>query len=153
MDSITVRELAEELQLSKTSIHKRIDKLGLRNKLRREGNKIIIPLEVADQIRLVSDMAAESEARVKQEHQPEEKSDSELVEILKAQLAEQSELIKSLQAEKMELYKIVQQNNHLLMAATVPQQEQLVEAEQAEIREDPEKSEEKKGFFSRLFGR
>lgn len=134
---ITVRELAEELGISKTAVHKRIDQQGLRDKLKREGNKILIPDAVADQIRLVSKPAEKAEETIS----------ADIIQVLREQLEQKDEQIRALQEENKELIKVVQQNNHLLMANTMTQ-EQPIEAESA----DPEPKEEKKGFFRRLFG-
>ena len=46
-----MRQLAEELQVSKVSINNRIDKLNLRDELVKAGNRHLIPEATADVIR------------------------------------------------------------------------------------------------------
>ena len=143
---ITVRELAEELGISKTAVHKRIDQQGHRSKLKREGNKILIPDTVADQIRLASKPADNTAI--------EETISADIIQVLREQLEQKDEQIRALQEENKELIRVVQQSNHLLMANTMKDadQEQPIEADQTEVSADPEEKEPKKSWFRRLFG-
>lgn len=141
---VTVRELAEELGISKTAVHKRIDQQGLRSKLKREGNKILIPDTVADQIRLASKPAETTEETIS----------ADILQVLRIQLEQKDAQIRALQEENKELIRVVQQSNHLLMANTIKEtdQEQPIEVDQEEVSADPEEHEPKKSWFRRLFG-
>ena len=142
--STTIRELAEELQLSKTAVNKRIDQLNLRSKLIKEGNRWIIPDHVADLIR------EEKKAPAEETSKPAENTDKDIIiELLRAEITEKN-------AQIAELHKILQQQNHLLLAASTQADQEPIEAastvDPEEKSVDPEPIEEKKGFFRRLFG-
>ena len=49
---MTIKELAEELQVSKVTVSKTIERLGLKDRLQKEGNRFIVPDTVADRVRL-----------------------------------------------------------------------------------------------------
>ena len=151
---MTIRELAEELQVSKTAVQKTIDKLDLRGKLQKEGNKYIVPEIVADQIRLYYSGEAAPETKGEPAGDPDRDI---LIDLLRAEIEEKNQQIR-------ELHLILQQNQLLLAQATqgqkdsaegqpVEAEEQPIEAEPAQDHaEQPEETPVKKGFWSRLFG-
>ena len=139
--SITIRELSEELQLSKTAVNKKIEQLGLKSKLIKEGNRWLIPDHVADLIR------EDKKAPAEESSKPAEDKDI-IIELLRAEITEKNSQI-------AELHKILQQQNHLLLAASTKEEEPIEAASVIDPEEksaDPEPAEEKKGFFRRLFG-
>lgn len=162
---MTIRELSEELQVSKTTIQKTIDRLGLRGDLQREGNKYIVPDSIAAKIRqAVSKIPADNTEPAEgesTESEPAEHtapdSNTMLIELLKAEIEEKNKQI-------AELHLILQQQNHLLLAEKAPREEQAPEvvvetngdyaetSGEAESAGDPDEKAQKKGFFSRLFG-
>lgn len=148
---MTIKELATELNLSKVSVNKRIDELGLKDKLIKQGNRYDVPVEVAEQVR------ESYSAKPKTESKKESKAD--VIEILNNQLQEKDRQIQSLmnQLEKLQeqngqLLQTVQQGNYLLAGAIGVTDSEPIEAENAIDPNENEAPAKKKGFFSRLFG-
>ena len=50
-DIMTIKDLADELSVSKTAVNKKLAELNLKDHLQKQGNRFIVPGEVADQIR------------------------------------------------------------------------------------------------------
>lgn len=149
---MTIKELATELNLSKVSVNKRIDELGLKDKLIKQGNRYDVPEEVAEQVR------ESYSAKPKTESKKESKAD--VIEILNNQLIEKDKQIEALmnqlallQEQNGALLQTVQQGNYLLAGAIGVTENEPVEPESAiDPSENEEKPAKKKGFFSRLFG-
>ena len=142
---MTIKELAEELQVSKVTVSKRIEALGLKDRLQKEGNKYIIPETVADRVRL-SFNADVPEDRPETKGEPAGDPDRDMIiDLLRAEIEEKNKQI-------AELHLILQQQNHLLLAAQAPAEEQPIEAERPIEAQDQEQRPPKKGFWSRFFG-
>lgn len=148
----TIKSIAESLGLSKTGISNRIKDLGLYDQLIREGNKWIVPGEVADAVR---------ESFQTPNEEPTDTINTELIAMLRAQLEEKDRQIKELQDTNKELIRTIQQTNHLLLTTTTTTENNTVPAdavtaEEVTLNQDRAGSaqpQERKGLFSRLFGK
>lgn len=156
---ITVKQLAEELQLSKVSINNRIDKLGLKDTLVRTGNRNLIPDETADAIR------ESFKANRKTEPPQEDLTVKVLTEQLRQkdeQLRQKDEQIASLlrqlellQNQNSDLLKSVREHSYLLLQANGIDTDGTKEHATAFDPDEPEEPQEppkKKSIFSRIFG-
>ena len=154
---MTIKALADELNLSKVSVTKRIDELGLKGKLIKQGNRYDVPDEVAEQVR------ESYRGKPKAETKREPKAD--VISILNNQLEEKDKQIESLmnqlqmlQEQNGQLLQTVQQGNFLLantMGITDTDNEPVSEPVEAESVIDPDGTEtpkRKQGLFRRIFG-
>lgn len=149
---ITVKQLAEELQLSKVSINNRIDKLGLKDTLVRTGNRNLIPDETADAIR----------ESFKANRKTEPPQEDLTVKVLTEQLRQKDEQIASLlrqlellQNQNSDLLKSVREHSYLLLQANGIDTDGTKEHATAFDPDEPEEPQEppkKKSIFSRIFG-
>ena len=151
---ITVKQLAEELQLSKVSINNRIDKLGLKDTLVRTGNRNLIPDETADAIR----------KSFKANRKTEPPQEDLTVKVLTEQLQKKDEQISSLlrqlellQNQNTDLLKSVREHSYLLLQANGIDADGTKEHATAidPDTNEPEPAQEppkKKSIFSRIFG-
>lgn len=149
---ITVKQLAEELQLSKVSINNRIDKLGLKDTLVRTGNRNLIPDETADAIR----------ESFKANRKTEPPQEDLTVKVLTEQLRQKDEQIASLlrqlellQNQNSDLLKSVREHSYLLLQANGIDADGTKEHATAFDPDEPEEPQEppkKKSIFSRIFG-
>lgn len=145
---MTIKALAEELGVSKTAITKTIDKLGLRDRLQKEGNKYIVPDYAADQVRLYFSGDLDSEPRANHEKEGKPAGDPDrdmIIELLRAEIEQKNQQI-------AELHLILQQQNHLLLAAQAPAEDKPIDAGITPEADDPEGQQLKKGVWRRLFG-
>lgn len=157
MEYVTVRQLAEELGLSKVAVNNRIDKLSLRDQLVKSGNRHLIPESTAEAIR-------ESFRVNRKTEPPAQDTQSAVIDILSEQLKQKDKQIESLmaqlemlQSQNTDLLKSVREHSYLLLQANGIQTEEAesvadpVEAEAGEAPKEEPKEQEKKGFFRRLF--
>lgn len=162
---LSVKELAEELGVSKTTLFKRIDKLNLRSELVKQGRALMIPEEVVNTLREAYMVSEETPEKAQKPNSASENDDitSSLIDMLKAELKSKEERIKYLEQEVTDLRednrRYMAINTQLLLSGSeAPATENdTVEADfteepeaesENEVREEPEK----KGFFRRLFG-
>lgn len=162
---VSVKELAEELGVSKTTLFKRIDKLNLRSELVKQGRALMIPEEVVNTLREAYTVSGETPDKAQKPNSASENDDitSSLIDMLKAELKSKEERIKYLEQEVTDLRednrRYMAINTQLLLSGSeAPATENdTVEADFTEepeaesenkVREEPEK----KGFFRRLFG-
>lgn len=154
MEYVTVKQLADELSLSKVSVNNRIDKLGLRDQLIKSGNRHLIPTTTADVIR-------ESFRTNRKTEPPQPDTQSVMLDILSKQLEEKDKQIQSLmnqlellQNQNTDLLKMQRESHYLLAQSMGIKEEQ--EPVTAESVTDPGEKEpeppQKKSWFSRLFG-
>lgn len=124
----TIKQIADELGVSKTSVRKKIDNLGLRSSLRLNGNQFAINEE---QEKLIKSAFSEVKAQTKSETKTQTESEtvSTLVSILQEELARKDEQITNLQ-------KLLDQEQQLHMHTK--QQLQLLEQKEP-IVEEPKK--------------
>lgn len=151
---VTVKQLAEELSLSKVSINNRIDKLNLRDELVKSGNRFLIPDSTADAIR-------ESFATNRKTEPPQEDL---TVKVLTEQLQKKDAQIESLlrqlellQNQNTDLLKSVREHSYLLLQANGIDTDGTKEHATAidPDTNEPEQTQEppkKKSIFSRIFG-
>lgn len=153
MEYVTVKQLADELQISKVSINNRIDKLNLRDQLIKSGNRHLIPTTTADVIR-------ESFRTNRKTEPPQPDTQSVMLDILSKQLEEKDRQIQSLmnqlellQNQNTDLLKSVREHSYLLLQANGISEPDAEEAGNAtDPDEKPAEKPKKKGWFSRLFG-
>lgn len=163
---LSVKELAEELGVSKTTLFNRIDKLNLRSELVKQGRGLMIPEEVITKLREAYTVSEETPEKAQKPNSASEKEDitSSLIDMLQAELKSKEERIKYLEQEVSDLRednrRYMAINTQLLLSGSEApaSQNETVEADfteepeadisENEVREEPEK----KGFFRRLFG-
>lgn len=121
--SKTIKQIADELGVSKTSVRKKIDNLGLRSSLRLNGNQFAIDEE---QEELIKSAFSEDKSQTKSETKTQ--TVSTLVSILQEELARKDEQITNLQ-------KLLDQEQQLHMHT----KQQLQLLEQKEPVEEPKK--------------
>lgn len=162
MEYVTVRQLAEELGLSKVAVNNRIDKLDLRSQLIKSGNRHLIPEETAEAIR-------ESFRVNRKTEPPAQDTQSAVIDILSEQLRQKDKQIESLmaqlemlQSQNTDLLKSVREHSYLLLQANGiqtennesvadPEEAERTESEERDLREVARETHEKKGFIRRLF--
>lgn len=164
MELISVKALSEELGVSKPTLFKRIDKLGLRSELQKQGKALMIPYEVAEKLREAYKVAEREPEKAEEQNSTKESEDitSALIEMLKEELKNKEEHIKYLENQVSELQADVRRytyQNQLLLSSGSGAEESQSEPVEAEFTEEPEaerteeepKSEHKKSFLRRLF--
>lgn len=161
----TIKELASEIGISKVAVAKKIDSLGLRGSLIRDGNMYLIPDEICDQVRqsYAHKQSGSKPGRTASKDEPSK----DVVQVLAEQLAEKDKQIErlmlqveSLQNQQAELIKSVQQTQFLLadsMGVTesrglnVDAEVEVDHQEPPKDDSDPGDQEPKKGIWNRLF--
>lgn len=88
----TIKQIADELEVSKTAIRKKIDNLGLHESLQKNGNRILIN-EVNE--KLIK--SAFSRSKTKTSSQTSEETVSSLVSMLKVEIEAKNKQIAKLQ--------------------------------------------------------
>ena len=105
----TIKQLAEEMGISKQALNKRIDKLGCRNQLIKNGNTWLIPESLENTIKNTSNQ---------QHRQPTQSATVDaLVDTLIKQLEEKDKQIEQLQKaldQEQQLHALAQQKVMLL---------------------------------------
>lgn len=156
MEYVTMRQLAEELQISKVSVGNRLDKLNLRNQLIKSGNRLLIPESTADIVR-------ESFKVDRKTEPPKPDTQSAVIELLSKQLEEKDKQIQSLmaqlemlQSQNTDLLRSVREHSFLLLQANGIKTDTEAGANEAGSVVDPAEPEpqeqpKKKGFFGRIF--
>lgn len=155
----TIRQIADEIGVSKTAVNKQIENLGLRSGLRKNGNQFAIGEEQEALIKL----AFSEKSQTKNENQSQTKSQTkshtanhevcDLVCVLQATIDTlQGQLqVKDKQIEQLTEALVAAQQTaaaaQALHAGTM--QQQLLTEESGSGSPEPE---QKRGWFSRLFG-
>lgn len=124
----TIRQIADELGVSKTSVRKKIDNLGLRSSLQSNGNQFLIDEKQEELIK-----AAFRGNKSQTKSQTESETVSSLISILQEELARKDAQIENLQ-------KLLDQEQQLHMHTK--QQLQLLEQKE-DIIEEPEPTKKK----------
>lgn len=148
---MTIKELADELGVSKVSVNKKLDALGLKDNLIKQGNRFLVSDEIADKVR-------EAFGDTRREPKPKQEDDT-VIEILNEQLREKDKQIaelmnqlRTLQEQNGTLLQTVQQGNFLLAGGTLNGSDRwendTVNTEPEAVAEEVPK---KKGFLSRFF--
>lgn len=124
----TIKQIADELGVSKTAVRKKIENLGLRSGLQKNGNQFAID---ENQERLIKSAfsGSESETRTQTDSQTETETVSALVSMLQRELDAKNEQIAHLQ-------KLLDQEQQLRM---VTEQKLLQIEDKQEQEEQPKK--------------
>ena len=123
----TIKQIADELGVSKTSVRKKIDNLGLRSSLQSNGNQFSINEEQEELIKTAF-KGNKSQTKSETKTQTESETVSSLISILQEELARKDAQIENLQ-------KLLDQEQQLHMHTK--QQLQLLEQKE-DIIEEPE---------------
>lgn len=148
---VTIKELSAELQISKTSVSNLLCDLDLKDKLIKDGNRNLIPDDVADKVRQAFN--------AKKKSTPASNVSADVIEILSDQLKEKDRQIdmlmrqiEQLQAQNGSLLQTVQQGNYLLantLGVADPKEKEPAGPEKDEQSTEPETK--STGFFRRWF--
>lgn len=128
----TIKQIADELGVSKTSVRKKIDNLGLRSSLQSNGNQFSINEEQEELIKAAF-KGNKSQTKSETKTQTESETVSSLISILQEELARKDAQIENLQ-------KLLDQEQQLHMHTK--QQLQLLEQKE-DIIEEPEPTKKK----------
>lgn len=153
---ITVRALADEIGVSKVAVNKKIETLGIKSELVKDGNRYLLTDEVADKVRdafkyRTTEKTAEKTASNKQTETPggDPGTYADIIQVLREQLAEKDKQI-------AELHTLLAQQNQLMLTDGSTRSQgstQEVQAETIDQEDAPApRQEERKSFWSRLFG-
>ena len=157
MEFISVKALSEELGVSKPTLFKKIDKLGLRSELQKQGKALMIPYEVAEKLRELYKDAEREPEKAEEQNSTKELEDitSALIEMLRDELKSKNQQIESLQKQIEGLQednrRYMAMNTQLLLSGSATQESQPEPVEAEIIPEEEVKDEPKRGFLSRLF--
>ncbi len=157
----TIKQIADEIGVSKTAVRKQIANLGLQSSLRKTGNQFAI---TSQQETLILQAFSEK-TQTKTENQPETKSETEnqvsvLVSVLEStintlreQLIAKDEQIEQLNFRIADLTSALLESQKATQAAQqTAQAAQALHAGTMQARLS-DGSERKRGFFARLFGK
>lgn len=146
---LTVKDLASEIGVSKVAISKKIERLGLKDKLIKDGNRFVMPDDIADQIRAsyqyrtASDTAPCATDAHQESTAPGAEIYADVIQVLKDQLAEKDKQIERLQV-------LLARNQELLL----PSASHDVDAEtvnQDDDRQEPSQD-DNRSWWRRFFG-
>ena len=146
----TIKQIADELGVSKTAVRKKIENLGLQSGLQKNGNQFAITEEQENLIKSAFLGKEEFETETKSQTETETKSQTEtetvstLVSMLQRELDIKNEQIRELNARLAECQKLLDQQQHL--NAVSVSQNKVLELEAKT--EEPEK----KPFWKKFFG-
>ena len=150
----TIRQIADKIGVSKTAVNKQIANLGLRSGLRKNGNQFAID---EHQEALIKEAFSEkSQTEIENQTQTENHEVSDLVCVLQATIDTlQGQLeVKDRQIEKLTEALVAAQQTaaaaQALHAGTIQQQLLTGEAGADQQGQEPE---QKRGWFSKLFGK
>lgn len=155
----TIREIAEEIGVSKQAVRNQIAKLGLQSSLQKNGNQFVISKRIENLI--LQAFQDKTQTKTQTETQTKTQSDAnQLYDILRVELAEKNAIIKSQQQTIDNLTEIVQaqaesikadRNNQL--AETLIDGKQLLDGKTEPLEKEHEQPPSKKGLFSKFFGK
>ena len=147
----TIRQIADEIGVSKTAVNKQIANLGLRSGLRKNGNQFAIDEHQETLIKQA--FSEKSQTEIENQTQTENHEVSDLVCVLQATIDTlQGQLeVKDRQIEKLTEALVAAQQTaaaaQALHAGTI--QQQLITGEAGVDQQEPE---QKKSWFSKIFG-
>ena len=150
----TIRQIADEIGVSKTAVNKQIANLGLRSGLRKNGNQFAID-EHQEALKKEA-FSEKSQTEIENQTQTENHEVSDLVCVLQATIDTlQGQLeVKDRQIEKLTEALVAAQQTaaaaQALHAGTIQQQLLTGEAGADQQGQEPE---QKRGWFSKLFGK
>lgn len=147
----TIRQIADEIGVSKTAVNKQIANLGLRSGLRKNGNQFAI--DEHQEALIKQAFSEKSQTKIENQTQTENHEVSDLVCVLQATIDTlQGQLeVKDRQIEKLTEALVAAQQTaaaaQALHAGTI--QQQLITGEAGVDQQEPE---QKKSWFSKIFG-
>lgn len=145
--TMTIKELAEELSVSKPAINNKLIDLGLKDRLIKQGNKYVIPGEVADQVR---------QAFTKQKPKPadDNETSAELCQALREQIEQLTETIRILNNQLEEKDKQIERAQTITFQLTAGNpgntQRDLHEVEDVIVSEKTD-TDQRRSIFTKLF--
>lgn len=101
----SIKKLAEEVGVSKTAIRKKIENLGLRERLHQNGNQFLVDEETEMLIKTAFEKKKETETRTKTETETRTKTETEnrvvsdIFDVFKTELEEKNKQIAELQQQ------------------------------------------------------
>ena len=111
----TIRQVADEIGVSKTAIYKKIDNLGLRSKLSKKGNQFLIDENVESFIK--SAFKEKKETESKTESKTETKSENQqvidLIAMLQEELKIKNDQISALNAQLQQSHELIKHEQQL----------------------------------------
>ena len=158
----TIRQIADEIGVSKTAVNKQIANLGLRSGLRKNGNQFAIDehqealIKEAFSEKSQTEIENQTQTEIENQTQTENHEVSDLVCVLQATIDTlQGQLeVKDRQIEKLTEALVAAQQTaaaaQALHAGTIQQQLLTGEAGADQQGQEPE---QKRGWFSKLFGK
>lgn len=147
----TIRQIADEIGVSKTAVNKQIANLGLRSGLRKNGNQFAI--DEHQEALIKHAFSEKTQTEIENQTQTENHEVSDLVCVLQATIDTlQGQLeVKDRQIEKLTEALVAAQQTaaaaQALHAGTI--QQQLITGEAGVDQQEPE---QKKSWFSKIFG-
>ena len=147
----TIRQIADEIGVSKTAVNKQIANLGLRSGLRKNGNQFAI--DEHQEALIKQAFSEKSQTEIENQTQTENHEVSDSVCVLQATIDTlQGQLeVKDRQIEKLTEALVAAQQTaaaaQALHAGTI--QQQLITGEAGVDQQEPE---QKKSWFSKIFG-
>lgn len=135
----TIKELSEDIGVSKVAIQKKIERLNIKNKMIRDGNRWLVPDELENTIKLAFNKYDTDNQTSKNQEQTSNITET-LVMMLQKELEEKNKQIEKLQT-------IINQEQQLRMVT-----EQKLLALEDKEKEENENQGKKQGFWGRLFG-
>ena len=146
----TIRQIADEIGVSKTAVNKQIANLGLRSGLRKNGNQFAI--DEHQEALIKQAFSEKSQTEIENQTQTENHEVSDLVCVLQATIDTlQGQLeVKDRQIEKLtEALVAAQQTAAAAQALHAGTIQQLITGEAGVDQQEPE---QKKSWFSKIFG-
>ena len=135
----TIKELADDIGVSKVAVIKKIERLNIKNKMIRDGNRWLVPDELESTIKIAFNKY-DKDNKTDSNREENENITQTLVSMLQKELEEKNKQIESLQT-------IINQEQHLRMVT----EQKLIAIEQKR-EEGNENQEKKQGFWGWLFG-
>ena len=150
---VTIKELADELGVSKTAINKKIDANFKRQHFAKIGNKFVIDDSGQKAIRIMFE-EVETQTKSATKTQTENQEDSDLVCVLKERLSHSDEQLKMKDDQIKALQKLLDQQQILTLQANqkIEQLEVETQSKEEKVEKETFKFEDSKtSFWSRIF--
>ncbi|EIP8213545.1 DUF536 domain-containing protein [Listeria monocytogenes] len=153
MTNVTIKQLAEEIGVSKTAITKKITPEMKIKYFAKNGNRFVINENGQKAIKVLFDKEFKEKSKTKNENQKETetKTDNrEVFDLLKEELHKKDDYLKEKDKQIEQLQKLVEQQQILTLQAN--QKVERLEMEKEDQDDSLENKKEKsRGFFARFF--
>lgn len=160
---LTIKDLAEEIGVSKVAINKKVEHLGIKDQLTKAGNRYLLSDEQADRIRGAFEYRKDTPTSDQGDTKQDELTTEALLKVidtLTEQLAEKDKQLNRLYDLLSERERSFQQSHYLLAdkGGILPGDNPSQEVESVSIEDDTDQATateqvENKSFFSWLFGK